>query len=30
LIARLAAEDRSLLGYAREEFRAFLRCGVLD
>jgi len=29
-IARLAAEDRSLLGYAREEFRAFLRCGMLD
>jgi len=28
-IARLAAEDRSLPGYVREEFEAFLRCGVL-
>jgi len=30
LIARLAVEDRSLPEYVREEFEAFLRCGVLD
>jgi len=30
LIARLAAQDRSLPEYVREEFEAFLRCGVLD
>ena len=29
-IARLTAEDRSLPEYVREEFEAFLRCGVLD
>ena len=29
-IARLEAEDRSLPEYVREEFEAFLRCGVLD
>ena len=29
-IARLEAEDRSLPAYVREEFEAFLRCGVLD
>jgi len=29
-IARLAAQDRSLPEYVREEFEAFLRCGVLD
>jgi len=28
-IARLAAQDRSLPEYVREEFEAFLRCGVL-
>jgi len=30
LIARLTAEDRSLPETVREEFEAFLRCGVLD
>jgi len=30
LIARLAAQDRSLPEYVREEFEAFLRCGVLE
>jgi len=29
-IARLAAQDRSLPTYVREEFEAFLRCGVLE
>jgi len=29
-VARLAAEDRSLPEYVREEFDAYLRCGVLD
>ncbi|MDP2183912.1 MAG: transposase [Pseudolabrys sp.] len=29
-IARLVQEDRSLPAYVREEFEAFLRCGVLD
>jgi len=29
-IARLAAQDRSLPEYVREEFEAFLRCGVLE
>jgi hypothetical protein len=29
-LARLEAEDRSLPEYVREEFEAFLRCGVLD
>jgi len=29
-IARLTAQDRSLPEYVREEFEAFLRCGVLD
>jgi len=29
-ITRLAAQDRPLPGYVREEFDAFLRCGVLD
>jgi len=29
-IARLTAEDRSLPEYVREEFEAFLRCGVLE
>ena len=29
-IARLAAEDRSLPAYVREEFDEYLRCGVLD
>jgi len=29
-IARLEAEDRSLRGYVRDEFEAFLRCGVLN
>jgi len=29
-IARLAAEERSLPGYVREKFEAFLRCGVLE
>lgn len=29
-LARLEAEDRSLPAYVREEFEAFLRCGVLD
>lgn len=29
-IARLAAEDRSLPEYVREEFDEYLRCGVLD
>jgi len=29
-IARLAAQDRSLPEYVREEFEAFLRCGLLD
>ena len=29
-IARLAAQDRSLPAYVREEFEAFLRCGVLE
>jgi hypothetical protein len=28
-LARLAAEDRSLPEYVREEFDAYLRCGVL-
>ena len=30
LIARLATQDRSLPEYVREEFEAFLRCGVLE
>ena len=30
LLARLASEDRSLPEYVREEFDAYLRCGVLD
>jgi len=30
LIARLAAEDRSLPEYVRDECEAFLRCGVLE
>jgi len=30
LIARLAAEDCSLPATVREEFEAFLRCGVLE
>jgi len=30
LIARLEAEDRSLPETVREEFEAFLRCGVLE
>jgi len=29
-IAHLAAQDRSLPEYVREEFEAFLRCGELD
>jgi len=29
-LARLEAEERSLPAYVREEFEAFLRCGVLD
>jgi hypothetical protein len=29
-LARLEAEDRSLPAYVREEFDAYLRCGVLD
>ena len=29
-IARLSAQDRSLPEYVREEFEAFLRCGVLE
>ena len=29
-IARLAAQDRSLPDYVREEFEEYLRCGVLD
>lgn len=29
-IARIEAEDRSLPEYVREEFDAYLRCGVLD
>jgi len=29
-IAHLAAQDRSLPEYVREEFEAFLRCGVLE
>jgi len=29
-IARLTAQDRSLPEYVREEFEAFLRCGVLE
>ena len=29
LLARLASEDRSLPEYVREEFDAYLRCGVL-
>ena len=29
-LARLEAEDRALPAYVREEFEAFLRCGVLD
>jgi len=29
-MARLTAEDRSLPAYVREEFEAFLRCGVLE
>ena len=29
-IARLAAQDGSLPEYVREEFEAFLRCGVLE
>jgi hypothetical protein len=28
--ARLEAQDRSLPEYVREEFEAFLRCGVLE
>jgi len=30
LIACLEAQDRSLPGYVREDFEAFLRCGVLE
>ena len=29
MIARLETQDRSLPEYVREEFEAFLRCGVL-
>ena len=29
-LPRLEAEDRSLPAYVREEFDAYLRCGVLD
>lgn len=29
-LARLEAEERSLPAYVREEFEAFLHCGVLD
>ena len=29
-LARLEAEERSLPAYVRDEFEAFLRCGVLD
>jgi len=29
-LAALTAEDRSLPEYVREEFEAFLRCGVLE
>jgi len=30
LCSPLTAEDRSLPEYVREEFEAFLRCGVLE